>query len=94
MTETNECSLVVVYTSPAVEDALIVQGLLETEGIRAAVAAAEGPLLPSSSAPSEVLVWSEDEARARLLVNQAENQHQQQVEREEAGLCDADRHWS
>lgn len=93
MAETKGCSLVVVYTSSDLQAALTVQGLLETEGIRATVVAAEGPLPPSSSAPSEVLVWSEDEVRARLLVNQAESQHQQQVELQEAGLCDADRQW-
>ena len=40
---------------------------------------------------SEVLVWQEDEAQSRALIEQAELRHQARLAREEAGRSDEDR---
>ena len=91
MSETNSRSLVVVYSSSTVMDAQLVRSMLAAEGIHATVTEANEPFANLPAVASEVLVWQEDEACARDLIQQAELRHRERLEREEAGCCDADR---
>ena len=94
MTESTIRSLVVVYSSPIVTEAQLVRSVLAAEGIHATVTEANEPFAGLSVGASEVLVWQEDEARARALIQEAESRHHERIEREEAGCCDADRQWT
>lgn len=94
MTETTNHSLVVVHSSPTVMEAELVRSVLVGQGIHATVTEANEPFAGLSVVASEVLVWQEDEARARELIQQAELRHHERIEREEAGCCDADRTWT
>jgi hypothetical protein len=87
----NGASLISVYTSPLAVDAELVRNMLVTKGVRATVMPSNGPFSGLLVAPSEVLVWQNDEARARTLIEQAETRHHERVEREALGCCDADR---
>ncbi len=75
MPDTADDSLVTVYTSPVAADAEIVRGMLESEGIRATVAEASGAFSSLLVSPSAVLVWQNDEAQAKALIEQAERHH-------------------
>lgn len=76
MATVNEKSLVSVYTSPVETGAEIVRNMLVANGIRATVAESSGPFTGLPVAPSEVLVWEEEEAEARALIALAEaHQH-------------------
>jgi len=94
MSETNSRSLVVVYSSPTVAEAQLVRSVLAAEGLHATVTEANEPFAGLPVVASEVLVWQEDEVRARGLIQQAELRHHERIEREEAGCCDADRQWT
>lgn len=94
MSDATDRSLVVVYSSPAAADAQLVRSMLAAEGLLATATEANESFAGLPGSTSEVLVWQEDEARARDLIQQAELRHQASIEREEAGCCDADRKWS
>jgi hypothetical protein len=94
MTEANNRSLVVVYSSPTVMGCELVRSMLAAEGIHATATEANEPFAGLPVVPSEVLVWEEDEARARALIQEAELHHHERVASEEAGVCDADREWN
>ncbi len=91
MSEITTRSLVVVYSSPMVAQTQLVRSMLAAEGIHATVTEANEPFAGLPVVPSEVLVWQEDEARARALIQEAESHHHERIVREEAGCCDADR---
>ena len=94
MSETTNRSLVVVFSSPVVTEAQLVRSVLAAEGVHATVTEPNEPFAGLSVVTSEVLVWEEDEARARALIAEAEQRHHQRIENEEAGCCDADREWT
>ena len=80
MSETNSRSLVAVYSSPIVTQAQLVRSMLAGEGLHATVTEANEPFAGLSVAASEVLVWQQDEARARALIQQAASRHHNSVE--------------
>lgn len=94
MPETNSRSLVAMYSSSSVTDAQLIRSMLAAEGIYATATEANEPFAGLPIATSEVLVWQEDEERARALIQQAEQRHQARIAREEAGCCDTDRTWT
>lgn len=71
MSSIDQDSLVPVYKSSVDADAKIVQNMLISHGIRATVSESDGPFTGLVVAPSEVLVWQSDEARARRLIGEA-----------------------
>ncbi|MEK6261218.1 MAG: DUF2007 domain-containing protein [Planctomycetota bacterium] len=81
MSDTNR-SLVPVFSSPIVTEAQLVRSMLAAEGIHAAVTEANEPFAGLPVVPSEVLVWQDDESRARALIQQAEKRHQARTERD------------
>ena len=91
MSESTNRSLIVVYSSPSVTEAQLVRSMLASEGIHATATEVNEPFAGLAVVPSEVLVWQEDEAQARALIQEAESRHQERLEREAAGCCDADR---
>ena len=68
MTTTISRSAVVVYSSPSVVDSQIVSSMLAAEGIHASATEVNEPFVGLPIATSEVIVWSEDEDRARALI--------------------------
>jgi hypothetical protein len=70
MSTTNNDPLVSIYTSLNSADAEIVKNMLIANGIRATVAESEGPFVGLTVAPSNVLVFHADEARARELIRE------------------------
>lgn len=75
MSESNNRALVVVYSSPTATGAQLVRSMLAAEGLHATVTEANEPFAGLPVVPSEVLVWQEDEARARVLIQKAELHH-------------------
>lgn len=82
MGEIKNSSLVVVYSSQSVVDTQVVRSMLAADGIHATVTEANEPFAGLPVVASEVLVWQEDESRARALIQQAEQRHQARIERE------------
>ncbi len=93
MSITRDESLVTVFTSPVAAEAELVCNALLAQGLHATVAQSNGPFTGLLIAPSEVLVWQEDEERARTLIHDADTQRHEREEREAEGCCDADRDW-
>ena len=89
MSETTNRSLIVVYSSPSVTEAQLVRSMLAAEGLHATVTEANEPFAGLPVVASEVLVWQEDEARARTLIQAAELHHRERIKRDEAGRYDA-----
>ncbi len=83
MSETNNRSLVVVFSSATVTQAQLVRSMLAAEGIHATATEVNEPFPGLPVATSEVLVRQEDESRARALIQEAELHHQR-AEREDA----------
>lgn len=75
MTTTNDRSHVAVYSSASVVDTQLLCSLLAAEGIHAMATEVNEPLSGLSIATSEVLVWQEDEARARALIEESASRH-------------------
>ena len=76
MSQTNNRSLVAVYSSPLVAQTELVRSVLAAKGIHATATEVNEPFPGLPVATSEVLVWQEDEARARVLIEEAELHHQ------------------
>jgi len=93
MTEANNRSLVTVYSSPSVAETQLLRSMLAAEGVYAIATEANEPFVGIPVATSEVLVWQEDEERARHLIQQAELRHQARIASEVTGCCDAARTW-
>ncbi len=91
MTETISLSAVVVYSSSSVVDTQIVRGMLEAEGIHATATEVNEPFTGLPIATSEVVVWREDEDRARALIQQTESRHNKRTKLEEQSCCGAGR---
>ena len=89
MSETSTRSLVVVYSSPTVLETELVRSMLAGEGLHATVTEANEPFAGLPVVASEVLVWQEEEARARALIQNAESRHHERIERAEASHYDA-----
>lgn len=79
MSETTNRSLIVVYSSPSVTEAQLVRSMLAAEGLHATVTEANEPFAGLPVVASEVLVWQEDEARARTLIEQAASHHRKHL---------------
>ena len=90
MSETNSRSLVPVFSSASVMETQLVRSMLVAEGLHATATEANEPFAGLSIVASEVLVWQEDEVRARAIIHEAEQRHRERVELEEAGEGDAD----
>lgn len=93
MAEANNRSLVAVYSSPSVAETHLLRNMLAAENIYAIATEANEPFVGIPIAASEILVWQEDEDRARLLIQQAELRHQERIASEVTGCCDAARTW-
>ena len=79
MAAVNETSFVSAYTSPVETSAEIVRKMLIANDISATVAELSGPFSGLLVAPSEVIVWQEDEAQAKSLVAQAQSHHRDRL---------------
>ena len=79
MTETISLSAVVVYSSPSVVDTQILSSMLVAEGIHATATEVNEPFVGLPIATSEVIVWREDEDRARALIEKSAKRHRQHV---------------
>lgn len=79
MSETTNRSLIVVYSSSSVTEAQLVRSMLAAEGLHATATEVNEPFAGLSVVPSEVLVWQEDEAQARALIEQAASRHREHL---------------
>lgn len=76
MHETQNRTLVAVYSSPVIADVQLVRSVLAAEGIHASVTEPNDPFSGLGVVTSEVLVWSDDEARAKEMIQRAQQHHQ------------------